>query len=527
MKSANIFWSAERISWKHWVFLFCLLLILRSWSFAYPIVDVDEPQFAGFAHAILDGGVPYIASVDTKPLGIYWFFAAIFAVFGRYNMIAVHVVTALWVGVTAFFCFRICKRLASPLSAFWTALFYIVFTTTFIPKFIGTSIVPVMMLPLTISIDLILIWEERGRRLWLFLAGLAWGVSCLFKYQSGINLVVVGTYFIIIRPLYINRGLGGIRILEFITFLFGGIVVGGLFAAYLHAVGAWDAFAFWSLRGSAAYVEAASEQSHFLRGLVTRGSAVIASALLLWVLTIAECIRLIRDFFVLRLRRPEEVLILIWFLLSIIPVCTGGKFYGHYFVQLYPAMSILVGIWFGRALTEGCKRWVVILVAIGVVVPAVGFTMARLVADRVYQFIGEESPKDYLGVSKYIKARTSEEDSIFVWGFATPIYFYSERPASSRFLWCDWLTGRVSGTPSSKDPNFDTTAYIKPGSWEMFSEDMEESRPVYFVDTSPGNYHDYGKYPISKYKALVDFLQKNYSFETTIDKMDIYRRVVP
>lgn len=529
---AKGFWTTDDVSWRHALLVFVVAMLLRAWSFTNPIVDVDEPQFAGFAHALLDGGIPYLASVDTKPLGVYWFFAAIFALFGRTNMIAVHAATALVVVATAFFCYRMGRRLASNSAGFWAALFYVVFTTTFIPKFVGTSITILMMFPLAMSADVLLAWEERGGRWRLFVSGLLWGVACLFKYQAGINLVVAGGYLLVVRPLFF-RSFREIRVLEFLLFLVGGMAVGGLFALYLHVAGAWEAFAFWSLEGSAAYVEKAAGHTSLLAALPVRGGSLVASTFLIWYFGFRRAGRAVRLAFAQaseRRPRPGELFVVLWLLLSVIPTLTGGKLYGHYFYQMFPQLCVLAGIWtigFFAWAGEGRRRFAVILFAVAITLPAAGFTAARLAADRIYAAIGEENPKDYIRVGEYLRGHTAPGEPIFVWGFGTTIYFYAERPAVSRFLWCDWLTGRISGTPSAKDPVFDTTAFITPGSWAMLFADLERTPPAYIVDTSPGNYHDYGKYPIAKYPELAAYLKAHYRLETTIDKIDIYRRVVP
>ncbi|MFA4875166.1 MAG: glycosyltransferase family 39 protein [bacterium] len=516
------------------IFIAAIIFVLRLPAFWAPILDVDEAQFAGFADALLAGGAPYIASLDTKPLGIYWFYEAVFYLFGRNNMIAVHVVTALWVGATALFCYRIARRLYSARAGFWAALFYAVFTTAFVPKFIGTSITVVMMLPLAASIDELLAWEQDGRQRHVWLSGILWGIACLFKYQAGINLIAVGFYLLIFRPLYLDRSLLRMRLGPFISFLLGGAIVGALFALYLKAAGAWDAFVFWSIKGSAAYVEAAAGHIQFWKALATHGLPVVAAGFLLWWFAAAKSAHLLRD-----LSRPsrhrrqrcEEYLVLIWLCFSFVPVCMGGKFYGHYFLQLYPALSILAAGETMRLIGEPShsarqksRRLAWTLIIAGLVVPALGFFGARLAADRIYAAIGEENPRQYIPIAEYIRARTGNEERIFIWGFATPIYIYADRPAASRFLWCDWLTGRISGTPSARDASFDTTPYITRGSWEMFFEDMERSKPKYFVDTSPGNHHDYGKYPVSRYPLLKEFLDRNYALEATVNGADIYGR---
>jgi hypothetical protein len=231
-----------------------------------------------------------------------------------------------------------------------------------------------------------------------------------------------------------------------------------------------------------------------------------------------------------RARRAEH-LVLVWLIFSFAPVITGGRFYGHYFIQLLPALCVLAsapiaGFMEGFRWSEvtSLRRVAYALIIAGLVLPSAGFFGARLAADRIYSAIGEENPKHYIPIADYVRENSDEDDMIFVWGFATPIYFYSNRLGASRFLWCDWLTGRAPGTDAAKDPDFDTSAYITPGSWELFFEDMEKNSPIFFVDTSPGDHHDYGKYPISKYPALVDFIGDNYELQTTVGGADVYRR---
>lgn len=537
---------------KYGLLILLAVFVLRLPAFWTPILDVDESQFAGFATTILKGGTPYVDSLDTKPIGIYLFYAAVFSIFGENNMIAVHWATAIWVALTAFICFRIARRLYSAEAGLWAALFYAVFTTTYIPKFIGTSIVIIMMLPLTLSIDLMLEWDESKRLRYLFLSGIAWGAACLFKYQAGINLIVAVVYILIVRPLLphtpsspLHQALPSMQAMQaaeevwgrvirnFLTFIFliGGAIVGTLFAGYLHAVGAWDAFSYWSIHGSAAYVEKAVKFSAFWSSLAVRGGAIVASSILIWFLAGYRSQELIRARYRPGTARAGEYLILIWLALSVVPVCLGGKFYGHYFLQMYPALCILAGgaaarfiVWAREEGRPRLKRAIAAIFIFFIVFPATGFFIARVYADEIYAAAGEENPKIYIPIAEYIRSRTSKDDRILVWGFATPVYTFADRESASRFLWCDWLTGRISGTPSAKDPSFDTSAYISEGSWNMFFDDMKKNRPLYFIDTSPGNYHDYGKYPVSKYPRLADFLKNNYRREAQINGADIYRR---
>jgi len=296
--------------------------------------------------------------------------------------------------------------------------------------------------------------------------------------------------------------------------------------------GVWHEFLKWSIYGSFSYISHASSLIHFWHNLAVRGGAILASCFLMWFFSARgmwqiSSAAIVRD---KNVKTAGGLFIITWFVASIIPVCTGGKFYDHYFLQVFPQAAILASIGIILFLesierrTPKIKRFLMILLWLGFLIPSVGFFAARIVADDIYAAIGEENPKTYIPVANYIRDHTTPNDRIFVWGFATPIYTYANRLAASRFLWCDWLTGRVSGTSSAKDPAFDTSKYIVKDSWKLLFADMMHYNPKYFVDSSPGNYHDYGKYPLSKYPKLKRFIDERYHLEKSINGIAIYRR---
>lgn len=57
----------------------------------------------------------------------------------------------------------------------------------------------------------------------------------------------------------------------------------------------------------------------------------------------------------------------------------------------------------------------------------------------------------------------------------------------------------------------------------MLEEDLHRNRPELIVDTSPGDYHYFGRYPIKDFPILYDFVEKNCRLENSIARVDIYR----
>lgn len=514
--------------------MLALTFLLRLSALWTPIIDVDESQFAGFANMILSGGTPYVDSVDTKPLGIYWFFAAIFSVFGRNNMLAVHIITILWTAAIAFYCWRIARLLYSERAGILAALFFTIFSTTYIPKIISTSIVAIMMLPLTISIWHLVRWDDEGKERDLFLAGIFFGVGLLFKYQAGIMAIVMALYFLLFRPLYLRHSLKPAKKRALLVYLACGAAVMGFFLLYVRTIGAWEDFIFFSFKGGLAYLSAGSDTTNFLQKLVFRGGTFVLCTFLVWYFGMRECGSLIKHIFVSldhTKRQCEEYLIFFWFALSLIPVAAGGRFFGHYFLQLMPPLVILAArqadFFLSRVETDTTwvrRRFAYNLFLIGLLIPPMLGVGTRLSAPLIYKALGDDHADLYRPIAAYVKEHTESHEKIFVWGFATPIYFFADRNGSSRFLWCDWLTGRIAGSPTVRDEFFDTSQYATRGSWDMLFADLEKNKPTYFIDTSPGNYHDYKKYPLERFPDLLSYVHTYFDFETTVADAHLYRR---
>lgn len=489
---------------KYALLLLFLSLILRAPSLHYTFLDVDESQFAGFAHTLLDGGLPYRDSLDTKPPLIYLFFAAIFSVFGKYNMAAVHAVTILWSWLTALVLWKIGSSLNRERAGRWAALFFVVFSTTYLPKFISTSITAVMALPLALSV---LFWVQSERKFFKFLSGIMTALAFLLKYQGGIQLVVFfvwGWLEVFRKKQTFRRGAA-----DYLIYLAGFFIPVALTILWLNHLGVWSDFVEWSFKGSKHYLAAGNATIPFFKNLVLRGGLFVLSTLLLWVL-------------VIRAFRKEAVfgLIPVWFLLSLVPVMTGGRFYGHYFIQMLPPLCLLAG--FGMDGVD-LKRWTK-WTAAGLAVPAIVFLALRVDFERTDRLFPDDSLFEQQRIGTWIKNHSEPQETLLVWGYATAIYFHAERKATSRFLWMDLLTGKVPGSQKANDPAFDTSAFVRPEAWAAFWEDMKKNPPTYFVDTSPCNIHNYAKYPITAYSDLVRFVGENYHPWQMIERCTIYKK---
>src|SRR2546421_12107970 len=81
-----------------------LTVATRLPSLVHPQAIDDEAIYSVVANEIVDGGRPYVDAVERKPPLLFWTYAAIFEVAGKYNLKALHLGALVWaVGTMAGF----------------------------------------------------------------------------------------------------------------------------------------------------------------------------------------------------------------------------------------------------------------------------------------------------------------------------------------------------------------------------------------------------------------------------------------
>src|SRR5436305_14503227 len=81
-----------------WVVLGVVLLTIaiRLPSLLHPQPIDSEAMYSVVANEIVDGGRPYVDAVERKPPLLFWTYAAVFKVAGKFNWKALHMVALVW-----------------------------------------------------------------------------------------------------------------------------------------------------------------------------------------------------------------------------------------------------------------------------------------------------------------------------------------------------------------------------------------------------------------------------------------------
>src|SRR3982751_5793269 len=73
-----------------------LTIAIRIPALQHPQPIDDETVYSVVANEIVDGGRPYIDAVERKPPLLFWTYAAVFKVAGKFNWKVLHMVALVW-----------------------------------------------------------------------------------------------------------------------------------------------------------------------------------------------------------------------------------------------------------------------------------------------------------------------------------------------------------------------------------------------------------------------------------------------
>src|SRR5947208_3305096 len=127
------------------------------------------------------------------------------------------------------------------------------------------------------------------------------------------------------------------------------------------------------------YVESETTFPYVLKRLVTVHLAVMLAWGLLWYFGIRQVIETLRSFRRRRAVPTEQVLVILWLVLSYLAIFIGWRFPGHYHLAVLPPLSILAGQAFSRFVAEQRRfprsrwRWIRASIIGAAALPAIGF----------------------------------------------------------------------------------------------------------------------------------------------------------
>jgi hypothetical protein len=508
-------------------------LALRLPTFGRPYLSTDESVYATTADAMRRGAVLYRDIVDHKPPAIYDVYLASFRLLGPYHTGLAHLLVVVAALLIALALGSAASRMTRDARSGWmAALLWVVFSTA-MPDFDALAANGELFLLAAQAVAFAWILDDlcgRGALRWrtLFGAGALTGLAVAFKFQGATFLAVVAGA-LALEVWWRRRTCVGAMAALAVT-LAGCAVVPGYYVVRAWHDGGLDAMWFW-FRFNEVYLDAGPHGFAALRLGLLRTMLLGAAAFLPYAFGLAGTWRTVREWWrrgTTRLDRPgfelaARALAVIWLASSVIALVAGFRFFGHYFHLVLPALCLLaagplLAFWDRRTRLRPA-------IVLAVVVPAV----AALAVSTVLRatVVGHFDPKPpYATVADRLREISRPDDSIFVWGHSTEIYVMAERPAGTRFSFCDYLTGTSPGTLSATGMADPTPNVVAPA-WDMLFDDLARRRPRFFVDASPAGWDGYRLFPLSRYPRLQVYVREHYVERERVAGVVIYERSVP
>ncbi len=495
-----------RTFWIAALALVCLTTATRLPALLHPLPIDDEAIYSVVANEIIDGGKPYLDAVERKPPLLFYTYAAIFSLAGKYNWPALHLVALLWTLATMAGLFVIGRKLFDAWTGLIAALLYSLFQPANSFQNLGFNGEVLMNLPIVWAWAIGL-WPTKSKmRPGLFLAGALSCLAFLLKQPAAIAAVPLGLYLLL--PSYrASRGLTKAdSVRQFTIFVAGFWLTLGLVALFLHRQGILrDAF-YWTITDHAA------GYFFFMRAVRGTKTFVIAT---LPVLLGAVCSRRLAW----QEKRAEWIALVMLTIASAIGASVGGRFYPHYYIQLLPPLVLLAApvfrrVWSRR--TDAPRPWFLH--------PAVAYvwlflTLVIFPIKNWREFSLRREPTE---VGRYLREHHLPDERLFVWGQMPKIYLEAQMRPACRYSATFPLTGYIFGGPI---PGLDTHNRILPGAWENLQRDFEKHPPEYIVDVQNDGLDYTADYKIADFPILQEMIDTQYELAVRTGEGVVYQRM--
>ncbi len=389
----------------------------------------DEATYAVIARKVQAGYLMYGEVGATRPpvtYWPYWFDAWLSEVTGLDYAKLLHVSAAALVSATVGIFFAgVAKRFARP--AVWAGTAVLAVTTAALAVESGSNSESWMFLPYTAAGLIVLSLmggagpaTKREKRL-SFAAGAMVAVAAMTKQVAAVGVLL---------PVAALLAEGGWR--RWLTL--GARCWGGA-AAVLAAFLAW---AGWSgqLSEFVAFEFGPVSSTYINQPLVYSAGQIAAMRLqTLWapvLVPVAVSLGLAVAALALggsRERRAPVVFGLAWLALSLVGVSSGGRYFEHYFMQVLPAVALLVTAGLDAIIRAGRPRRVAMVVgavAVALAVATSGWSLYRVTVERPsrYRLLARRA-------GQRLASLTGPRDRVLAWNTLLPALVYADREPSS------------------------------------------------------------------------------------------------
>ncbi len=486
----SIFSSYQKLN-DTWVFLslFVLTFLIRFPFFFRDYIDRDESTFILLGQSWADGQLPYMQLWDLKPPLTFAFFAAIIAVFGK-SFLAIRFFGALLVVMTAFFSFKISSRISPKKVAFWVSIFC-VFLLSLFGSLQGVMSEHICM---AFFVPGLYLFISKKKPMWFFVAGLLMGITVMVKLNMAYPILLLG-FFLLYKFLRTkhttwiwNTLLYGIGILCIIT----------LTIIPYYNLG--EGMVWW--------------KSVILAPLEYTGARRFS------VFKLAPTFLLVGGFLFfswkknwLDFKNTTHTVLLVAIIGVLVSFLKGGRINGHYLIQLYPMLLVLLAVTVHTLSTNYKPKLPKALLFLLFLIPV----------------------ESYLEYANIVQSKFKSGTFFNGEGFTVPDYIHNNQLEKEHILFLGYHIGywnleslpptKAATHPSNicRDELFPFFDNERGTAIEELRYIMEEQRPKTIVVRQGRRVFDKKEEQLNKY--IDAYLLKHYRVHAVVEKAEILQRL--
>ncbi len=427
--------QTRRLAWVGLAAIMLLTAIIRLRLAAAPL-ERDEGEYAYAGQLLLQGTLPFVEVYNMKMPGIYAAYAIVMALFGQ-SIVGIHLGLLVVNSIGILLLFMLVRRYYSPVLALIAAASFACFTLSSAALGAFAHATHFVVLFGLAGFCVLLRPGKPLRWFHALGAGLLFGCAFMMKQHAAPFLVVAGLYLVWNLRNDASQTARS-RILGCVFFALGVFAPFLLTCFAMWWAGVFPTFWFWTFDYANAYVSK-NTVARIPKNLGNTLVKLVPMSLFLCVLATAGLVALAK-------RRSHALFLVGLLIAGVAAVSPGFYFREHYFVLMFPVISILAALgsaWLAERLPQSWQR------VLGAAAPLAVAGMAWLqyaIADRAYLFI--QTPEqvsraiyatnpfpESVAIGQYIRDHTQPNDRIAIIGSEPQLCFYSYRRSVSGFAY--------------------------------------------------------------------------------------------
>ena len=470
--------------------LFLITFFIRLPFFFRDYIDRDESTFILMGQSWVNGHLPYMELWDLKPPLNFLFFAGILYTFGK-SLIAIRFFGVLIVAITAYFTYKITTIVSTKKVGFWAAIFC-VFLQSLFGSMQGVMSEHISMVFFTPALYLLLKYINwQG----FLIAGILMGLTSMVKLNMAYPIALAGLYYLYstVRQKNYKEGL-----INTICYGFGILLVIGLtiLPYYLndHILLWWNSV----IKAPLIYIET--------RRMSVLSFTPIVGVLMLFLVFAKK--RALIDF-----KRSDIQLLVIVMAGVMLSFIKGGRLNGHYLIQLYPILLILIGVFIGNIKTLISFRYQPIIGVILLLIPLESYMeYGAIIKNKISK--GSFYNGEGIEVPKYLIANKINHENILFTEYHIGYWFLNVNPPT-----------KAATHPSniSRADLFPYAENLRKTTLEEIQFILEVKQPAIIVKRKDKQLLD--RKLIAENNYVNTYLDKNYTLLHKIGEAVIYQRL--